>query len=155
MFATIRYRWQLWRVHQQRKRNYRAFRRKVAAVTTPEERHRVIREDDLSAIDIWQLEPEQQRLETEYTRRVAERFNVPVPTISLPLKPGVWEFSEPLDTYLLTPEARWKIWSRIWMVKDRRAQRRQRSLSLVIALVGVFAAAVSALVTLGLLHRLP
>lgn len=148
-FNTLRTRWKLWRHRRAWHSRQRAYEQRRDAATTNKQRQQIESEEAAEYIDLF--EPKDDRLETEYMHRLANRFHVHLPAYPDPPKNNEnWHFNDRLNRYVLTSDGCWLVRTRIHKVQELRRGR----LLMLTALISALAALVSALVSLGLVQRL-
>lgn len=135
MLSLIRYRWNLFKLEQKRKKLY--------------EEHCVGDPRDFNPADLtscyasgvaWAcegVEDEIAELQLEYLRPIAQRLMVQVPEASL-AEDGQWRYSERIGRYVLQPSALHSLWKNI---EQARKDRRMEFVQWLTALTGLIGAA--------------
>lgn len=150
MFDALRDRFELARWRRSHRSHNRTYRREIDAAKSTNEKEQLAGESYAVFRDT--IEPYLQELETRRTARTAARLGVALPPYPSNIQEGndTWLYCSYRGRLFLTDEGHWRAWQHIREVRDYR----RTWLAVLTGFVGLLVALVSALVSLGLLHRL-
>ena len=155
MLCDLRDRLRLRRLRRAERRLNARYHKTISAASSAQEKADL---EQQQAAEYWEtIEPERDDILTRRTCRAADRAGVacpPYPTLLDDAGSKYWRRCNYTNRYLLTQEGHWLTWQRIREVRNYQRARWHSLLTILIGFLGVLAALVSALVSLGILHHL-